>query len=46
MSCAPQIKDAAEKRKLDDRQLHALVTGTSATCVVVQPDLVYDYNSK
>lgn len=44
--CAVQIKDAAERRKLDDRQLHALVTGASPTCVVVQPDLVYDYNSK
>jgi hypothetical protein len=41
-----QIKDAAERRKLDDRQLHAMVTGHSATCVVLQPDLVYDYNNK
>jgi hypothetical protein len=46
MCCCVQIKDAAERRKLDDRQLHALVTGASPTCVVLQPDLVYDYNSK
>lgn len=42
----PQIKDAAERRRMDDRQLHAMVTGASATCIVLQPDLVYDYNSK
>jgi hypothetical protein len=31
---------------VDDRQLNALVTGTSATSILVQPDLVYDYNNK
>lgn len=41
-----QIKDAAERRRLDDRQLHMLATGASPTCVVLQPDLVFDYNSQ
>jgi len=44
--CFLQIKDAAEKRRMDDRQLAVLATGASPTCVVLQPDLVYDYNSK
>lgn len=31
---------------MDDRQLQALVNGGSATCIVLQPDLTYDYNNK
>jgi hypothetical protein len=41
-----QIKDAAEKRRMDDRQLQALLAGGSPMYVVLQPDLVYDYNNK
>ena len=41
-----QIKDAAERRRLDERQLHMLATGASPNCLVLQPDLVYDYNNK
>eukprot|EP00775_Hariotina_reticulata_P006274 gene6274-6513_t len=41
-----EIRDAAEKRRLDERQLQGLAAGGSPTSIVLQPDLSFDYNSR
>lgn len=44
MCVCAQVRDAAEKRRLDETQLQSLATG-SPNSITLQPDLVYDYNS-
>eukprot|EP00878_Enallax_costatus_P007439 GHUV01007791.1.p1 GENE.GHUV01007791.1~~GHUV01007791.1.p1 ORF type:complete len:1062 (+),score=409.26 GHUV01007791.1:105-3290(+) len=39
-----EVRDAAEKRRMDERQLQCLATG-SPNSIMVQPDLLFDYNS-
>jgi hypothetical protein len=41
-----QVRDAAEKRRLDERQLQGLAAGGSPSAFLLQPDLSYDYNSE
>jgi hypothetical protein len=41
-----QVRDAAEKRRLDERQLQGLAAGGSPSAFLLQPDLSFDYNSE
>eukprot|EP00879_Flechtneria_rotunda_P010154 GHRR01010615.1.p1 GENE.GHRR01010615.1~~GHRR01010615.1.p1 ORF type:complete len:776 (+),score=281.26 GHRR01010615.1:210-2537(+) len=40
-----EIRDAADKRRLDERQLTGLAAGASPTSFLLQPDLCFDYNN-
>ncbi|WIA19087.1 hypothetical protein OEZ85_003737 [Tetradesmus obliquus] len=41
-----EVRDAADKRRLDERQLQALAAGGSPSAILLQPDLSFDYNSE
>eukprot|EP00882_Tetradesmus_deserticola_P011207 GHRQ01011856.1.p1 GENE.GHRQ01011856.1~~GHRQ01011856.1.p1 ORF type:complete len:534 (+),score=277.95 GHRQ01011856.1:129-1730(+) len=40
-----EVRDAAEKRRLDERQLQGLAAGGSPSAFLLQPDLLFDYNA-